>query len=115
MPLTSACGIDCSSCDAYKATVANDDQQRKTVADKWREEYHSPSIKPEDINCLGCLGSFPLYQHCLECGVRLCALAKKLTNCGQCPDFPCAKSESLHQYIPDAKKVCEEIHKKTRD
>ena len=31
------CGLDCSKCDAYIATINNDDELRESVAKLWSE------------------------------------------------------------------------------
>lgn len=107
------CGLDCSVCPAFIAYKTNNQNLRISTAKKWAEEYHTPGIKPEEINCTGCLSTKkPIYKHCLECGVRLCGLTKKVTNCGECSAYKtCPKISSLHQYIPVAKVVCDQINK----
>jgi hypothetical protein len=45
--LISICGLVCSECGAYIATQADDDVQRKKVADEWARAYQA-DLKPED-------------------------------------------------------------------
>ena len=47
------CGLDCSKCDAYIATINNDDELRESVAKLW-SELNGVEITPEMINCEGC-------------------------------------------------------------
>ena len=47
------CGLTCTECPAYQATLKDDDKERKRVAEMWSKEYGA-EIKPEDINCDGC-------------------------------------------------------------
>ena len=47
------CGLDCEKCDAYIATVRDDQALREKTAKAWAELNHAP-ILPEHINCLGC-------------------------------------------------------------
>ena len=47
------CGLDCEKCDAYLATINNDQALREKTAKLWAELNHAP-ILPEHINCQGC-------------------------------------------------------------
>ena len=47
------CGLECTDCNAYKATVADDDDLRKKTAEEWSRMFKA-DIKAETINCLGC-------------------------------------------------------------
>ena len=105
--MISRCGLDCAICEAYLATRDNDDNARREIAEKWRTLYHNPKVKPVDINCLGCNSSGPYYQHCSECGVRQCAVSKKVDNCGRCGEYPCVKITEFHKVVPEAKVNCD--------
>lgn len=47
------CGLDCEKCDAYLATINDDQALREQTAKLWSELNHAP-ILPEHINCQGC-------------------------------------------------------------
>lgn len=47
------CGLDCKKCDAYLATVNDDQELREKTAKLWAESNNAP-ILPEHINCEGC-------------------------------------------------------------
>lgn len=47
------CGLDCEKCDAYLATINDDQALREKTAKLWSELNHAP-ILPEHINCQGC-------------------------------------------------------------
>ena len=47
------CGLKCNECEAFLATQADDDEQRRAVAENWSKTYDA-DIKPEQINCDGC-------------------------------------------------------------
>ena len=47
------CGLDCEKCDAYIATVNNDNDLREKTAKYW-SELNGVTITPEQINCEGC-------------------------------------------------------------
>ena len=47
------CGLDCEKCEARLATINNDNELRKKVADKW-SKLNNITITSEMINCEGC-------------------------------------------------------------
>lgn len=51
--LIAYCGLNCASCDAYLATLHNDQALRERTAKLWAELNNAP-ILPEHINCQGC-------------------------------------------------------------
>ena len=86
------CGLDCEKCDAYIATVNDDQALREKTAKLWAELNNAP-ILPEHINCEGCRmnGAKTVFCDSL-CGIRKCALNKGVSTCGDCPDLEtCAK------------------------
>ena len=68
------CGLDCEKCDAYLATINNDQVLREKTAKLWAELNSAP-ILPEHINCEGCRmnGAKTVFCDSL-CGIRKCAL-----------------------------------------
>lgn len=107
------CGLICTECPAYLATLKNDDALRKETAAKWSEMFKS-DIKPESINCDGCTTPGTKFAHCAECPIRQCALAKNLKNCGWCGDYPCKHVKQFLKWVPDAKKVLDTERKASR-
>jgi len=98
------CGLDCSSCDAFVATKNNNDKLRKTTANEWTKRYRTdgrnrPPVKPEDINCKGCLSNGPIYLYCLQCKIRKCGLEKGIKNCKKCPDYKCPELIKLQSHF----------------
>ena len=81
------CGLDCEKCDAYLATINDDQALREKTAKLWAELNHAP-ILPEHIYCEGCRmdGAKTVYCESL-CGIRQCALKKGAVTCGDCPDM----------------------------
>ena len=99
------CGLDCEKCDAYLATVNDDQALREKTAKLWAELNQAP-ILPEHINCEGCRveGMKTVFCDSL-CGVRQCALKKGVTTCGSCGELE--KCEIIAPIIsnnPDALK-----------
>jgi hypothetical protein len=106
------CGIVCTRCPAYIATLKNDDTLRKKTASEWSKMFHA-DIKPEDINCLGCLSQAePLFSHCFECEIRKCCQEKQVANCAVCSEFPCKKISDFMAIVPEAKAKLDELRKK---
>ena len=81
------CGLDCETCDAYLATINDDQALREKTAKLWAELNDAP-ILPEHINCEGCRveGIKTVYCDSL-CEIRQCALKKGVTTCGDCQDL----------------------------
>ena len=81
------CGLDCEKCDAYLATINNDQALREKTAKLWAELNNVP-ILPEHINCLGCRveGTKTVFCDSL-CAIRKCALNKGIATCGECSDL----------------------------
>lgn len=98
------CGLDCSKCDAYIATKNNDYELKVKTAKAWNERYKNENrdrneIKPEDINCKGCLSAGPIYMYCRRCEIRNCALNKNLKNCQDCENYRCEKLIELQKHF----------------
>lgn len=98
------CGLNCSSCPAFIATGSNDDSLREKTAKEWTERYRTdgrnrPAVKPEDINCKGCLSDGPVYLYCHQCKIRKCGLEKGLKNCKECGEHKCDKLTELQSHF----------------
>lgn len=78
------CGLDCSKCKAYKATIEDNQKLKEETAKEW-SKLNNVDIKPEEINCLGCNEcgvKTPFCDHL--CPIRICAKNKKYKTCGDC-------------------------------
>lgn len=103
------CGLDCEKCDAYIATVTDNQALREKTAKLWARLNNAP-ILPEHINCEGCRvdGIKTVYCNNL-CGIRKCALKKGVNTCGDCADFEkCQDVGSITSNNPDALKNLKE-------
>ncbi|MDD3340137.1 MAG: DUF3795 domain-containing protein [Lachnospiraceae bacterium] len=86
------CGLNCEKCDAYLATINNDQALREKTAKLWAELNNAP-ILPEHINCEGCRvdGIKTVYCDSL-CEIRQCAVKKGVATCGDCHEFDGCKT-----------------------
>lgn len=98
------CGLDCEKCDAYIATINNDDELRSITAKKWAELNNAPITK-EMINCEGCRGDGLKTPFCNSmCGIRKCAMDKKYETCADCAKMAdCEFLKFIHDYSEEAK------------
>lgn len=85
------CGLDCEKCDAYIATINNDDALREKTAKLWAEMNNAP-ITAEMINCMGCRMNGVKTPFCDSlCEIRQCALKKDVDTCGDCSEIRTCK------------------------
>lgn len=81
------CGLDCEKCDAYLATIHDDQALREKTAKAWAQLNQAP-ILPEHINCLGCRADGIKTVFCESlCEIRQCALNRGVETCGSCGEL----------------------------
>lgn len=87
------CGYRCDLCPGYAGNIKTPEDQER-ASDGWFK-YFGFRVPPAEINCRGCS------PDCVDkdCPVRPCAEERGHDNCGQCGEFPCAKSESRTGFI----------------
>ena len=97
------CGLDCEKCDAYLATIHDDQALREKTAKLWSELNHAP-ILPEHINCEGCRADGVKTVYCENlCAIRQCALKKGVATCGDCTELEaCRTVGMIFSNNPDA-------------
>lgn len=96
------CGINCATCDARIATLANDNELRFQTAEKWKVQF-SADITTEMINCTGCREAGAKFLHCAECEIRNCVKAKGFETCGDCDKLEsCVLLKNIIQFVPEA-------------
>ncbi len=95
------CGLDCSKCDAYLATIENSHAKRIETAQKWSKMYQH-KMSPDQINCDGCKSSGTKIFHCNNCEIRQCCISKKVDNCAACEDYICDTLAGFIKLAPQA-------------
>ena len=106
------CGLICTDCDAYKATLNNDDALRRQVAAKWTQDYNHP-FKADEINCDGCLpDTVKSIGHLNICAVRKCGMSKGVKNCGWCDEYGCSTIEEFLKMVPANRAVLDAEQRK---
>lgn len=99
------CGLDCEKCDAYIATINDDQALREKTAKLWSKLNNAP-ILPEHINCEGCRMNGVKTVFCDSlCGIRKCALNKCVSTCGDCSELEtCPTVRGILENNPSALK-----------
>jgi hypothetical protein len=101
--LIACCGLNCATCDARIATVANDNELRDQTAEKWKVQYNAQDISPEMINCTGCREDGVKFGHCEQCEIRNCVILKNFQTCADCDKLEnCALVGNVLKYVPEA-------------
>ena len=115
--ISSYCGIECSTCPIYLATIEKDPVEQSILRSEIAEEcskHYGKYYKPNDIgDCDGCkVKSGRLFGACANCEIRKCAIRKNIANCAYCHDYACDELLRLFALDPEAKNQLERIRKK---
>ena len=103
--LLGVCGDDCDCCPRYIAAKNNDRRQLEAVLALWvKLGWRDAATAPEDMRCSGC--SFN-NKKCAYPEQLRCASARRLGNCGECNDYPCAMALRAFQRAEDLAKDCQ--------
>ena len=101
-PGLAACGIDCSECASYKATVEHDMNAAEQLAGWYRsrgwigENEGARAVMAKNPLCKGCRNMTDdcFFKHeCSNPDFRGCCDGRRISHCGECDDFPCAQYE----------------------
>lgn len=87
------CGADCAACPSYTTTVTPDSEAQR------KAEAQSASAGGLRWVCLGCTPADQpiLAKYCATCGIRECAIERKVQNCAACDDY--ASCAQLHDFF----------------
>ena len=103
------CGLDCSKCDAYVATVNDDWALREKTAKLW-SKLNNVQILPEQINCQGCRADGVKTMYCEKlCQIRQCALKKGVDTCKSCPTMKTCKD--IQKFLLTNAEISEKLGK----
>jgi hypothetical protein len=115
--LLSYCGLVCGTCPIYRATRERSAQERlrqRAEIAKELNEHYGMNCSPEDVSdCDGCrIVGGRIFSACLKCGIRTCAIDRKIDSCALCPDFACDKLQAQFEESPQARTRLEELRGK---
>lgn len=100
--MTSACGVLCSDCAAYRGREKGAAYRRRAAA-AWRRIWGRRDA-PELMTCGGCLGpDAELFHTSVRCRARRCCLAKGFGSCAECPVDACPdleRAQSVWDGVP---------------
>ncbi|MHB9025095.1 MAG: DUF3795 domain-containing protein [Armatimonadota bacterium] len=111
------CGIDCTACDVFQATAADDDNLRRKCAENpvWKDAaiqyWGLEGLDPDNIDCKGCHAeSGTIFISCARCPIRSCARNHGYLSCAECPDWQtCERLAGLLADDPQARHNLEEL------
>lgn len=93
------CGIDCSQCQIYQASVEDDLEKKKEIKKSWSTDKFPLTM--DSVECFGCKGD-EIVKFSAKCNIRICAISKTLASCAFCPEFPCQMIHKVFKNNPDA-------------
>ena len=110
-----ACGIDCTECASYRATMEQDLESAKFLVPWYKnmgwigENEGAEAILMKNPLCKGCWDST---EDCFfkrgggNCKIRECCVEKQINHCDECIDFPCdlyMKFANINDFYKSAK------------
>lgn len=96
------CGDNCLECPRYKA---KNPEELSAVAELWyRVGWRDRIVSNEEIACTGCSSHKTCTYNLVEC-----TKAHSVEKCNKCPEFPCAKIDSMLARSADYQRKCREV------
>jgi hypothetical protein len=111
----SYCGVDCTGCNIFKATVYGDKEALSLAVKQWQktatEHWRMDSLDPQILNCRGCrVEGEGIFLGCWFCPIRRCCKEHGLSSCGLCSQWKtCEKLIEVFDNEPQAKENLERI------
>lgn len=102
------CGLTCTECPGYLATLAHDEARVAAIAEEWSKQYGT-KVTAENVWCDGCLVGGKKCAHCSECEIRACGRERGVANCGHCDDYVCDKLTGFFEMVPEAKATLDKV------
>jgi len=114
------CGLMCSSCQVYLATLEQDEyrklEMRESIAEQCRIIYGMNLKAGEISDCEGCrTADGRIFSGCVNCGIRKCAANKKIENCAYCTEYACEILKEHFLHDPQSQITLGEIRKLNGD
>jgi hypothetical protein len=107
------CGLDCSGCPIYLATLETDGKKRRelrlSVVRLCRGVYGMDLTIEDVTDCDGCRQNARLFRPCWKCEIRRCAEGRELQSCAFCPDYACELLEEHLEMDPGARSRLETL------
>ena len=101
--MIAACGLDCGTCPAFTATMADDRQALAKLAEQWGRQFGFVGTV-DNVRCHGCKATDGVrIGNCSECKMSLCSAEKGYATCAECGDYPCERLAGFQKDCPDAK------------
>jgi bacterioferritin-associated ferredoxin len=112
--MTAYCGLSCGSCPIHLATFEQDKSlqqaMRETIAAQCSKLYDMNLQSGDITDCDGCRADTGrIFQGCLNCGIRKCAMLKNIESCAYCIDYACEMLKKHFMLDPAAQLRIEEI------
>jgi hypothetical protein len=102
--MTSACGVLCSDCAAYRGREKGEAYQCR-AASAWHRIWGRQET-PEQMACGGCLGpDAEVFYLSIRCWARRCCLANGFSSCAECPVDGCHDLEHAQAVWDDVPAV----------
>jgi Protein of unknown function (DUF3795) len=88
------CGLYCHKCPIFLATKTNNLKEKRRLAPMFSMPKRKLNLN--EIECYGCtqIGE-KILKGCDTCKIRLCAIKRKVENCGICSKYPCQQLDYL--------------------
>ncbi len=97
------CGDDCNICPRYIATRSGDEKRLDEVAALWKAVgWWKRKESTKELTCHGCAS----VSYC-NLGIKDCVLEKHIENCGQCPQYPCARLLDIFRNNEKEAEICQ--------